>query len=343
MNSIEINRIPSPTWNKLGINHTTLSPDPSSLCHARPVETEGDYYPVVPADFSVPGSAGAAFTRLIEEILPRAERFSSLPEKPLLIRDTLFPGQVRRLSLRAARGSHLILITRCLASSSPDEQILEDVQILAEAASHVTIVQILDGNSQEKTAVSLAADAQEDAKIDVTQIVLGGAGNILGGNIFLRGNRSSLDAAIHYQYLADHELDLNWVITHAGQKSESRILAQGSLNDRCKKVFRGTIEFLRGAAGSVGEETEDVLLLSDEVHNQTVPVILCSEENVQGNHGASIGRLSDELLYYLQSRGPSKEDIIRLLTAARLKSALRRIPDSETVQWLQQRLDENPD
>ena len=49
-------------------------------------------------------------------------------------------------------------------------------------------------------------------------------------------------------------------------------------------VFRGTIDFKFGAAGAEGEEKEDVLLLGDDVINQTIPLILCAEEDVQGNH-----------------------------------------------------------
>ena len=71
--------------------------------------------------------------------------------------------------------------------------------------------------------------------------------------------------------------------------------ADGVLQGGAKKIYRGTIDFKNGSAGAVGDEKETVLLLSDDVVNQTIPLILCSEEDVQGNHGASIGKLDDEL------------------------------------------------
>ena len=67
--------------------------------------------------------------------------------------------------------------------------------------------------------------------------------------------------------------------------------ADGVLQGGAKKIYRGTIDFKNGSAGAVGDEKETVLLLSDDVVNQTIPLILCSEEDVQGNHGASIGKL----------------------------------------------------
>ena len=80
-------------------------------------------------------------------------------------------------------------------------------------------------------------------------------------------------------------------------------MAGGVLRDQAFKLFRGTIDFKAGSAGSEGEEQEDVLILGDDAVNQTIPLILCAEEDVQGSHGATIGRLDDELLFYLCSTG----------------------------------------
>mgnify|MGYP000351661577 CR=1 FL=1 len=70
----------------------------------------------------------------------------------------------------------------------------------------------------------------------------------------------------------------------------------------------------------------DVLLLDDGVQNQTIPLILCAEEDVEGNHGASIGSLDDELIFYLESRGISEEAAYELMAKARLKAVCKKIP-----------------
>ena len=93
-----------------------------------------------------------------------------------------------------------------------------------------------------------------------------------------------------------------------------------------KKLFRGTIDFKKGAKGAKGDELEDVLLLDDGVQNQTIPLILCAEEDVEGNHGASIGSLDDELIFYLESRGISEEAAYELMAKARLKAVCKKIP-----------------
>ena len=66
------------------------------------------------------------------------------------------------------------------------------------------------------------------------------------------------------------------------------------------------------------------MLLADErVENRTVPVILCDEDDVAGNHGATIGHVRPEQLLYLASRGISPDDAERLfITAAYQEAAL---------------------
>ena len=60
---------------------------------------------------------------------------------------------------------------------------------------------------------------------------------------------------------------------------------------------------------------------------QSVPVILCAEEDVVGNHGASIGRLDEGISYYLQTRGMTPEEVERMMARARLEAVIRKIPE----------------
>ena len=98
------------------------------------------------------------------------------------------------------------------------------------------------------------------------------------------------------------------------------------------KIFKGTIDFVNGSAGAVGAENEDVLLIGEKVVNKTVPLILCAEEDVEGSHGASIGRVDEANIFYMQSRGIDEEEAKRIMIKARLESVARMIPDDEIMQ-----------
>ena len=107
---------------------------------------------------------------------------------------------------------------------------------------------------------------------------------------------------------------------------------KGVLMDKASKSFRGTIDFKTGSSGSTGDEQEDALLLSEDVINKTMPVILCQEEDVEGRHGATIGQLGEDLLFYMQSRGIDADEAKRIMIKARLESVARLIPDQEIKQ-----------
>ena len=125
-------------------------------------------------------------------------------------------------------------------------------------------------------------------------------------------------------------LDYNIIVNHTGKNTNCNINASGALKDNATKIFRGTIDFKKGASGSVGAETETVLMLGEDVVNKTVPVILCSEENVSGTHGATIGELDEETLFYFESRGIDKKNAENIMARAAIER-LTGITENEKV------------
>ena len=117
-------------------------------------------------------------------------------------------------------------------------------------------------------------------------------------------------------------------------------MADGVLREDAVKIFRGTIDLKHGAKGASGTEQENVLLMDDSVVNQTIPVILCDEDDVEGNHGASIGRLDEENLFYMESRGLSLEAAYELIAEARMESAIHGIMDKKVEEYIEAELRE---
>ena len=114
---------------------------------------------------------------------------------------------------------------------------------------------------------------------------------------------------------------LNYELRHRGRKTECEIDANGVLTGTSKKVYRGTIDLVHGCKGAVGTERETVLLANKGVDNKTVPVILCDEDDVAGNHGATIGHVRDEQLFYLACRGLDQNAAEDLFIRAKLEDA----------------------
>ncbi len=173
---------------------------------------------------------------------------------------------------------------------------------------------------------------EDNASIDITQIELGGNKIYAGIGALLSGTRSSFNCDTAYLCRKENLLDLNYIVNQTGRKTKSTLEAVGILNDKGQKTYKGTINLKKGCCGSTGNEIEDTLILNPDVINRTIPVILCDEEDVEGSHGATIGSLSDDVLFYINSRGMNKKAAEKLVSKGKIMSKASLIPDSKIVE-----------
>lgn len=167
----------------------------------------------------------------------------------------------------------------------------------------------------------------EGARVNVRHVVLGGELTVTGLAADVRGDTARLDIDTRYLASGSEQRDFNYVVRQRGRKTVSNMNATGVLTGTSKKVLRGTIDLMHGCKGSEGSEQETVLLASEGVDNKTVPTILCDEDDVAGNHGATIGHVRPEQLFYLESRGVSAEAAEALFIRAKLEDAALTAPD----------------
>ena len=179
----------------------------------------------------------------------------------------------------------------------------------------------------------------DNAHVVVSHRVLGAEAAYTGLSADLRGNESRIDVTTRYLGAEQQKRDFNYSIKQRGLATESTLDANGVLAGASKKTLRGTIDFVYGCKGSTGNERESVLLADEGVENKTVPVILCDEDDVMGNHGATIGKLSEETLAYMAARGIPEETAYELMAKARIHRVCERIPDEATRQLVEQELE----
>lgn len=201
------------------------------------------------------------------------------------------------------------------------------VRVFADKGAQVNVVrtQALDEGFTDIDDTGLFAAA--DAHIGVRQTILGASAAFTGLAGDLRGESSRIDVDTRYLGHGSQALDLNYSLRHHGPKSRCNLQANGVLAGHASKTLRGTIDLVRGCKGAEGAENETVLLVDEGVHNKTVPVILCNEDDVAGNHGATIGHIRDEQLFYLASRGLSQEAAERMFASAIVEQAAIDAPD----------------
>ena len=105
----------------------------------------------------------------------------------------------------------------------------------------------------------------------------------------------------------------NSEVVNQGLSSKGDILQHGVLLDKSHIVFNGVGFIVKGATGSNAYQSSRMLTLSSEAKADANPMLLIDENDVMAGHGASLGRIDEEQLYYLQSRGLTRKESSRLL------------------------------
>lgn len=202
------------------------------------------------------------------------------------------------------------------------------VRIVAEKHARIHLVEMLGVDDGQQHLESVGIEAHEDAVCDVRQYALGGGAVGMGLAVNLVGNRARLDLNNRYHACHEELLDINHVARMRGCATRAEIAESGILNDSARKTLRATIDLIRGSKDAKGNEAETVQILGDGVVNKTMPVILCDEDNVAGNHGATIGSVSPEQIEYLQARGLSRHEAELLFVRALFEDAIIHAPEA---------------
>jgi Fe-S cluster assembly scaffold protein SufB len=341
-----INALPVRTWRRLGVNGEKLDidfPEPGRFDIELPPLPDG----VTPAD---------------ESVFVCAEFKSSLGDELATYSRVHANAGVR---LRVAKGRRIgeaYTVRYKLTREAP--VLVDDNVIFAEANSEINVVIVYDGGADaasgdmtgfhcgltrviaENCAVvrimqlqTLGANTRHfsdfsavianGARVELTSIELGAGAVYAGCHMKLEGGGSEARSDTFYLGDGDKKLDFNYVARHLGRATKSEMNASGALFGACSKTYRATIDFVAGAGEAKGAESETTLLFSESSRNRSAPVILCGEENVEGSHAASVGKIDEGKLYYLRSRGLTEAEAKRLMVSALMESATRGVPEGE--------------
>lgn len=197
------------------------------------------------------------------------------------------------------------------------------IDVAAGEVRRVTDVNLAGGAVARRIRIRVGAGGRvEFIGVDV------GAGDFAADvEIILAGDDSAAELDAVYFGDGARRLDFNYVIRQRGLRTDAKMTVRGALRDGCDKIFRGTLDFERGAKGSVGRELEEVVILSEGTRNRSVPLMLSGEDDVDGHHAVSVGRLDEDKIFYLMSRGLDKAEAERLIVEAAFNPVVERIAD----------------
>ena len=191
------------------------------------------------------------------------------------------------------------------------------------------IIVINNVNSDSTNIMSFDNICNTDSNLNYLIVDLGGNTSVSNYYSNMIGNNSINNLNSIYVGNKNQVFDINYLVEIFGQNAKCNIDVQGSLSNESKKSFKGTIDFKKGCKGSIGNENEYCVLLSDKVISKSMPMLLCTEEDVIGNHATASGKVDDKTMFYIMSRGISKKDAEKLIVKANFNKLLTMIKDEE--------------
>ncbi|MCD1258825.1 Fe-S cluster assembly protein SufD [Paenibacillus athensensis] len=151
----------------------------------------------------------------------------------------------------------------------------------------------------------------------------------------LKGNGSDSDAKVICVGTDEQKLNITTRAVHFGKVSTSDMITRAVMRDGATAIINGITKIEKGATGCNGQQTEKVLMLSPKARGDANPILLIDEDDVKAGHAASVGQVNPEQVYYLMSRGISKEEAQRLIIYGFLAPVVSEIPIKSIEEQLQ--------
>lgn len=196
-----------------------------------------------------------------------------------------------------------------------------------ESKTKIIIINMLNNNSNN--FLSFENELSENSKLDYCVVDFGGTLSITNWYANVKGENSEANINTIYLGTENQIFDINYISKLYGKNTKTNIEVQGALKDDAKKNFKGTIDFKKGCKKAKGNENEFCMLLSKKAKSKALPMLLCTEEDVEGNHSTATGKIDKQKLFYLMSRGLSYIDSTKLIVKAKFNNVLETIENEE--------------
>lgn len=151
----------------------------------------------------------------------------------------------------------------------------------------------------------------------------------------LKGNGSTSDSKVIAVGSGSQKLNYTTRANHFGKSSESQMITRAVMREEATAIINGITKIEKGATKSDGQQTEKVLMLSPKARGDANPILLIDEDDVKAGHAASVGQVNQEQIYYLMSRGISREVAESLIIYGFLAPVVSQIPMESLQKQLQ--------
>ncbi|MEA2933925.1 MAG: Fe-S cluster assembly protein SufD [Variibacter sp.] len=261
----------------------------------------------------------------------------------------LFSGEAAAVFTRSVvtveADARLTLIELFQGPAGTDYQANSAIDLVMGDRAHVDRIKIgRDGDRALHLGTAMIRTGA-DAKLHDFTFVEGGA--VTRNQVFLHIAGENADIAVRGANLLKgrQHVDTTMVVDHAQVGGVSRELFKHVLDDESRSVFQGKIIVRPGAQKTDGKMASHALLLSEGAEADSKPELEIFADDVQCGHGATVGALDEDLLFYLRARGIPAKEAEALLVQSFVGEAIETIENEQvrdllmkaTAEWLAKR------
>ena len=230
-----------------------------------------------------------------------------------------------RVLIYAERGSQATIIESYESHSEGCSFTDSVVEIVLEDDANLTHYRVQKENSESFNIGTTTATIARGSVYDATNINLGGAISRHDANVKFTAEGGECFVDGLYMLNGSQHADTHSVIDHTVPNCISHQTYKGVLSDRSHAVFNGKVFVRENARGTDAQQSNKNLLLSNEARVDTKPQLEIFNDDVKCAHGATVGQLEEEELFYLLTRGIGPDLAKNLLTYGFAEEVINKI------------------
>ncbi len=242
-------------------------------------------------------------------------------------------GQFERTLIIAEEGAEVHYIEGCTAPVySSDSLHSAVVEIVAKPSSRVRYTTVQNWSQNVFNLVTKRAIAEEKATMEWVDCNLGSKLTMKYPLIYLLGREAHGEIlSIAFAGEGQHQ-DAGGKIIHAAPRTSSSIFSKSISKDGGRATYRGLLEVANGATEARSKVVCDALLLDENSRSDTYPTIRIDENDADVGHEATVSKIGDEQLFYLQSRGLSEEEASKMIVNGFIEPVTKELPMEYAVE-----------
>ncbi|QQG39369.1 MAG: Fe-S cluster assembly protein SufB [Candidatus Aenigmatarchaeota archaeon] len=236
-------------------------------------------------------------------------------------------GQFERTLIIVDEGASVHYIEGCTAPTyAKDALHTAVVEVIAHKNARVRYTTIQNWSSNVYNLVTKRAIAHEGATVEWIDGNMGSKVTMKYPSVILRGENAKADIlSIAFAGEGQHQ-DAGAKVIHLAPRTSSRIISKSVSMGGGRTTYRGLVRVGKGCKNVTSSVRCDALILDEKSASDTVPYMEIYEDDVSIGHEATVGRISEEALFYLMSRGLKENEAMALIVKGFIEAFTKELP-----------------